>query len=114
MAPWSPLHPAVQALRNLLPRTPRPQGAAATQPAAEPAPAAAPARLQEALLNYLQRAAAGRLGFRLEQRCSTIPGAGDGVFLVAGAVPAHSVVSLYPGAYLMAEPEGSGTHSGCS
>lgn len=97
MAPWGPL----QALGRLLPRgvAPRLQDAAAAQPAADAAAAAAPGALQAALLEYLQCAAAGRLGFRLEQRRSTIPGAGDGVFLVEGAVPAHSVVTLYPGAF---------------
>uniref|UniRef100_S4RXF7 Uncharacterized protein n=1 Tax=Petromyzon marinus TaxID=7757 RepID=S4RXF7_PETMA len=37
------------------------------------------------------------LGFAVERAASSVPGAGTGVFVTGGAVPAHALVCLYPG-----------------
>ncbi|CAM9349580.1 unnamed protein product [Lampetra fluviatilis] len=37
------------------------------------------------------------LGFAVERAASSVPGAGTGVFVTRGAVPAHALVCLYPG-----------------
>ena len=37
------------------------------------------------------------LGYEIKRSDSTIPGAGNGVFVTKGIVPAKSLVALYPG-----------------
>ena len=71
--------------------------------------ASAGERVDRGLVNALDEAQRKPVGFEIEERESSVEGAGDGVFVSSGTVPRGAVATLFPGLVYLREHQGDGS-----
>jgi hypothetical protein len=71
--------------------------------------AAAGEQVDQELVAAMLEARREPVGFRVEERASSVEGAGDGVFVADGTVPRGAVAALYPGLVYLREHQGDGS-----